>query len=217
MKPVSVVIVSPGTTKCFLESRPKLSPRGLRALGSLISTSPSCCCCCCCYRDRRCVPRCRRCPRYRRCLLASPRAVPGRCCRYSRSRTDDGYSPAVARSLSATMPMFIVNTNVPRASVPEGFLSELTQQLAQATGKPAQYIAVHVVPDQLMTFSGTSDPCALCSLHSIGKIGGAQNRNYSKLLCGLLSDRLHISPDRVYINYYDMNAANVGWNGSTFA
>nr|AAB24189.1 macrophage migration inhibitory factor 13kda protein {N-terminal} [rats, liver, Peptide Partial, 26 aa] [Rattus sp.] len=26
------------------------------------------------------------------------------------------------------MPMFIVNTNVPRASVPEGFLSELTQQ-----------------------------------------------------------------------------------------
>ena len=98
-----------------------------------------------------------------------------------------------------------------------GFLSELTQQLAQATGKPAQYIAVHVVPDQLMTFSGTNDPCALCSLHSIGKIGGAQNRNYSKLLCGLLSDRLHISPDRVYINYYDMNAANVGWNGSTFA
>ena len=39
------------------------------------------------------------------------------------------------------MPMFTVNTNVPRASVPEGLLSELTQQLAQATGKPAQYIA----------------------------------------------------------------------------
>lgn len=36
------------------------------------------------------------------------------------------------------MPMFVVNTNVPRASVPDGLLSELTQQLAQATGKPAQ-------------------------------------------------------------------------------
>lgn len=43
-----------------------------------------------------------------------------------------------ACSPSATMPMFTVNTNVPRASVPEGLLSELTQQLAQATGKPAQ-------------------------------------------------------------------------------
>ncbi|KAK2117839.1 hypothetical protein P7K49_004726 [Saguinus oedipus] len=110
------------------------------------------------------------------------------------------------------MPMFIVNTNVPRASVPDGFLSELTQQLEQATGKLPQYIAVHVVPDKLMAFGGSSEP-----LHSIGKIAGAQNRSYSKLLCGLLAERLRISPDRVYINYYDMNAANVGWNNSTFA
>lgn len=103
-----------------------------------------------------------------------------------------------------------------------------------------------------MVFGGSSEPCALCSLHSIGKIGGAQNRTYSKLLCGLLAERLRVSPDRygglgslgvgdgdarraayspgprrllsptsiprrIYINYYDMNAANVGWNGSTFA
>lgn len=98
-----------------------------------------------------------------------------------------------------------------------------------------------------MAFGGSSEPCALCSLHSIGKIGGAQNRSYSKLLCGLLAERLRVSPDRcvapgdaegrggrggggkrsplslastprrIYINYYDMNAANVGWNGSTFA
>lgn len=96
-----------------------------------------------------------------------------------------------------------------------------------------------------MAFGGSSEPCALCSLHSIGKIGGAQNRTYSKLLCGLLADRLRVSPDRcgggrrgavgahgqrphsqlssvsvprrIYINYYDMNAANVGWNSSTFA
>ncbi|XP_045150669.1 macrophage migration inhibitory factor-like [Echinops telfairi] len=113
--------------------------------------------------------------------------------------------------------MYVVNTNVPRASVPDGLLSELTQQLAQATSKPAQYIAVHAVHDQLMVFGGSGEPCALCSLHSIGKIGGAQNRTHSKLLCSLLAECLHISPDRIYINYYDMNTANVGWNGSTFA
>ena len=71
------------------------------------------------------------------------------------------------------MPMFIITTNAPCAPVPEGFLSELTQQLVQATSKLAQYITVHVIPDQLMTFSSTNDPCALCSLRSIGKIGGA--------------------------------------------
>ncbi|XP_038968960.1 macrophage migration inhibitory factor-like [Rattus norvegicus] len=110
--------------------------------------------------------------------------------------------------------MFIRNTNVLHASEPEEFHSELTQQLAQGTGKPARFIAVHVVPDQLTTFSDMNDPCTLCSLHSISKIGGTQNRNYSKLLCGLLSDRLHISLDPVYIN---MNAANLGWNSSTLA
>lgn len=54
-----------------------------------VSTSPSCCCC-----GRRCVFCCRRCPRCRRCPVASPRAVPGRRCSSSRYRTDDGYSPA---------------------------------------------------------------------------------------------------------------------------
>ncbi|KAJ7309696.1 hypothetical protein JRQ81_007756 [Phrynocephalus forsythii] len=80
-----------------------------------------------------------------------------------------------------------------------------------------RYIAVHIVPDQLMSFGGSSDPCALCSLLSIGKIGGPQNKSYTKLLCDQLSKHLHIPADRVYINYFDMNAANVGWNGSTFA
>ncbi|XP_028566736.1 macrophage migration inhibitory factor [Lacerta agilis] len=115
------------------------------------------------------------------------------------------------------MPMFVVNTNVSRDAVPESLLGELTQQLAKATGKPAQYIAIHIVADQLMSFGGSSDPCALCSLHSIGKIGGQQNKAYTKLLCELLTKHLHIPADRVYINYCDMNAANVGWNGSTFA
>ncbi|XP_051829359.1 macrophage migration inhibitory factor [Antechinus flavipes] len=115
------------------------------------------------------------------------------------------------------MPMFVVQTNVPRSAVPDSLLGELTAQLAKATGKPAQYIAVHISADQLMAFGGSSDPCALCSLHSIGKIGGPQNKAYSKQLCELLTKHLKIPGDRIYINYYDMNAANVGWNGSTFA
>jgi phenylpyruvate tautomerase len=53
-------------------------------------------------------------------------------------------------------------------------------------------------------------------LHSIDNIGGTQNPNYRKLLCSLLSNHLLISPDQVYIIYYNMNAANMGWNGSTF-
>ncbi|XP_068940528.1 macrophage migration inhibitory factor-like [Petaurus breviceps papuanus] len=110
------------------------------------------------------------------------------------------------------MPMFMVQTNVPRSTVPDSLLSELMTQLAKATGKPAQYIAVHISADQLMAFGGSLNPCALCSLHSIGKISEPQNK-----LCELLTKHLKIPGDRIYINYYDMNAANVGWNGSAFA
>ncbi|KAM4621489.1 macrophage migration inhibitory factor [Polymixia lowei] len=114
------------------------------------------------------------------------------------------------------MPMFMVNTNVGKSDVPPALLSEATEELAKAMGKPAQYIAVHVIPDQMMMFGGKGDPCALCSLHSIGKINGAQNKHYSKLLCGLLKKHLGISPDRIYINFVDMEGANVAWNESTF-
>ncbi|KAL0974055.1 hypothetical protein UPYG_G00214800 [Umbra pygmaea] len=113
------------------------------------------------------------------------------------------------------MPMFTVNTNVPNSDIPPALLSEATEQLAKAMGKPAQYIAVHINPDQLMMFGGKGDPCALCSLYSIGKIEGAQ-KQYSKLLCGLLNKHLGVSPDRIYVNFFDMEAANVAWNNSTF-
>ncbi|KAL3044834.1 macrophage migration inhibitory factor [Trematomus bernacchii] len=115
------------------------------------------------------------------------------------------------------MPMFTVNTNVAKSDVPAALLSEATEQLAKYMGKPPQYIAVHINPDQMMMFGGKGDPCALCSLHSIGKISGAQNKQYSILLCGLLNKHLDISPDRIYINFTDMDAANVAWNNNTFA
>ncbi|XP_036406799.1 macrophage migration inhibitory factor [Megalops cyprinoides] len=114
------------------------------------------------------------------------------------------------------MPMFTVNTNVSKDAVPAALLSEATEELAKAMGKPAQYIAVHINADQMMMFGGKADPCALCSLHSIGKISGSQNKQYSKLLCGLLNKHLGVSPDRIYINFYDMEAQNVAWNNSTF-
>nr|XP_035162565.1 macrophage migration inhibitory factor-like [Callithrix jacchus] len=100
----------------------------------------------------------------------------------------------------------------------DGFLSELTQQLAQATGKSPQYIEVHLVPDQLEALCCSCKQCALCSLHSICKLSGPQNCSYTKLLCCLWAERLCISPDRVYINY-NINAANLltsGWNNYTF-
>ncbi|KAG8597202.1 hypothetical protein GDO81_002191 [Engystomops pustulosus] len=115
------------------------------------------------------------------------------------------------------MPTFELFTNVARDAIPENLLCSLTEQLAKATGKPAEYIAVHIMPDQMMSFGGTTEPCALCSLKSIGKIGGPQNKNYTKLLSDILTKELDIAPNRVYFNFVDLNPSNVGWNKTTFA
>ncbi|XP_063769065.1 macrophage migration inhibitory factor [Pseudophryne corroboree] len=114
------------------------------------------------------------------------------------------------------MPIFDLFTNVARDAIPDNLLCSLTEQLAKATGKPAEYIAVHILPDQLMSFGGSTEPCALCSLKSIGKIGGQQNKNYTKLLSDTLNKELHVPADRVYFNFVDLNPANVGWNKSIF-
>lgn len=36
------------------------------------------------------------------------------------------------------MPMFVVNTNVAKGDVPPGFLSEVSDELAKAIGKPVK-------------------------------------------------------------------------------
>ncbi|XP_059341427.1 macrophage migration inhibitory factor-like [Ammospiza nelsoni] len=114
-------------------------------------------------------------------------------------------------------PKFIVNTNISKAKVPESFAGELTQQLSKALGKPAQYLAIQISPDQVMSFGGSTDPCAVCFLYSIGKTGEQENKGYCKLLCELMSKQLKTPSDRIYISFFDISAGNVGRNNSTFA
>jgi phenylpyruvate tautomerase len=53
-------------------------------------------------------------------------------------------------------------------------------------------------------------------LRSIGGLSDEVNRKLSQQVCKLLKDSLGISPDRVYLNFTDVEAPNWGWNGSTF-
>ncbi|NXU01316.1 MIF factor, partial [Buphagus erythrorhynchus] len=114
------------------------------------------------------------------------------------------------------MPKFIVNTNLSKDKVLESFSGELTQQLSKALGKPAQRLAIQISPDQVMSFGGSTDPCAVCFLYSIGKIGEQENKVYSKLLCDLLNKQLKIPSDRICVSFFDISPGNVGWSNTTF-
>ncbi|XP_054709936.1 macrophage migration inhibitory factor-like [Uloborus diversus] len=115
------------------------------------------------------------------------------------------------------MPTFTINTNVPSEKVPSGFLKSTAELVADVLKKPISYVVVHIHPDQMMSWGGTSEPCAFATLGSIGSLGKKQNVAISERLFPHIKENLGINPDRMYINFVDYERANVGYSGTTFA
>lgn len=114
------------------------------------------------------------------------------------------------------MPHLRIETNVPASKVSASLLTELTGLIAKTLGKPESYCVVTIVPDQLMAFGGTTEPCAIANLMSIGKLGTKENITHSKALFEKINSSLGILPSRMYITYQDEPTSNVGYNGTTF-
>ncbi|XP_071619694.1 macrophage migration inhibitory factor-like [Heliangelus exortis] len=72
------------------------------------------------------------------------------------------------------------------------------------------------ISNQLMSFCGSTDPCAICFLYSIGKIGELENKVCSKLLCDLLNKQLKIPSDSICLPFQNVSASNLGWDTTTF-
>jgi phenylpyruvate tautomerase len=65
-------------------------------------------------------------------------------------------------------------------------------------------------------FGGSSEPCALGNLYSIGAISMKSNGEIHSAVSDLL-EPYGVDASRMYINFFDMERANVGWNRKTFA
>ncbi len=50
-----------------------------------------------------------------------------------------------------------------------------------------QFICVHVAPDQMMSFGGSQDPCAIVNMSSIGKIDKDVNIKYTEEITKLMA------------------------------
>ena len=115
------------------------------------------------------------------------------------------------------MPLLKLETTVP---LPEEkgkpLLAALSKAVAGATGKPEQYVMV-TTSHYAILMSGQTGDAAFVDVRGIGGLNGETNRKLSQQICKLLKDSLGIGPDRVYLNFTDVEAGNWGWNGNTFA
>jgi len=114
------------------------------------------------------------------------------------------------------MPLLKLETTVPLSEEMETpMLTALSKTVAGATGKTEQYVMV-TVSQVAMLMAGKAGDAAFVDIRGIGGLNGETNRKLSQQVCKLLSDSLGIGPDRIYLNFTDVEAGNWGWNGSTF-
>jgi phenylpyruvate tautomerase PptA (4-oxalocrotonate tautomerase family) len=97
----------------------------------------------------------------------------------------------------------------------QALLASLSKTVAEAIGKPEQYVMV-ASSQAAMQMSGSPGDAAFVDVRSIGGLTGVVNRKLSQKVCQLLHDSLGIPPDRIYLNFTDVQASHWGWNGNTF-
>lgn len=112
------------------------------------------------------------------------------------------------------MPYLRIETNL--ALPPEqrqALMSAASARLAETLSKPEAYVMVQVVSGADLSFAGSSEPAAYVELKSIGL---ADTPGLSRFVCGLLQSQLGIPPQRVYIEFIDIDPKRWGWNNGTF-
>jgi phenylpyruvate tautomerase len=114
------------------------------------------------------------------------------------------------------MPLLKLETNVPLANEKRDQMqAALSKLVANTIGKPEQYVMV-TVNSTAVCMSGKAGDAAFADIRSIGGLGDGVNRRLSQGVCRLLLDILAIPPERVYLNFTELDASNWGWNGETF-
>ena len=91
----------------------------------------------------------------------------------------------------------------------------LSKIVAETIGKPQQYVMV-TASQAAIQMSGSLGDAAFVDGRSIGGLTGVVNRKLSQKVCQLLHDYLGIPPDRIYLNFTDVQASHWGWNDNTF-
>ena len=115
-----------------------------------------------------------------------------------------------------TMPLLKLETAVVLSEDKrKALLAALSKTVAETIGKPEQYVMV-TASQAAMLMSGNPGDAAFVDVRSIGGLTDDVNRKLSQKVCKLLNGSLGVPENRVYLNFTDVEAANWGWNGSTF-
>ena len=114
------------------------------------------------------------------------------------------------------MPYFKIKTNIKLDALKTQILLEKASAFSSnILEKPETYIMAEVDAHVPMIFNKSSEPAAYVELKSIG-LKKDNAKTLSKKICAFLKAELEISPDRVYIDFCNIDGSMFGWNKTTF-
>tara|TARA_Y100001968_G_scaffold312492_1_gene335723 strand:+ start:873 stop:1211 length:339 start_codon:yes stop_codon:yes gene_type:complete len=111
------------------------------------------------------------------------------------------------------MPFIQVNTSSKAVLDIDLLQKEVSEMIADLTGKPENFVMTMIQSNSHMTFGGSDEPCCFIKLKSIGSLNPS---SMSKSLCNLIASITNIKKNRIYIDFIDVKASNWGFNSSTF-
>lgn len=113
------------------------------------------------------------------------------------------------------MPFINVKTNVKISpDVFDIIKSELGLAITAIPGKTESWLMVGIEDEYRLYFKGESLPCAIVECSIFGNASHNALSTLTSNITGILTDKLGISSDRIYIKY--SCTENWGWNGSNF-
>lgn len=114
------------------------------------------------------------------------------------------------------MPLIQVTSNV-SLSEPEksNALQTLSKAIAELMGKPESVVMTSWTTSK-MTMAGTDAPCAFLDIRAL-RLAEEVPAQLSKELCERLGLIVDIRPDRIFLNFTDVEPRNWGFDGKTFA
>lgn len=94
-------------------------------------------------------------------------------------------------------------------------LRDMTALLSKDLNKSEKYIMVDCEDNKDMIFAGIEDLMVFIELRSI-RLPEDKTGELSKSLSNFVKNNLQISPDRIFINFFNIQPHMWGFNASTF-
>ncbi|KAE9548946.1 hypothetical protein FO519_007852 [Halicephalobus sp. NKZ332] len=112
------------------------------------------------------------------------------------------------------MPVVVFSTD---RQLPKEFDQKFVEFLGKTLNKPPENIFVKINDNQRLTLGGTQSPqgTAILEIKAVGIFNPVSNAEFSQKISEHLSEEIQIPPQRILIEFIDLNPSFVGKAGTT--